>query len=281
MSPWIAGIFLAAVGAVVGEPRFLVKMRKWLQWSVHRDRLQGMRVFTRGECQWLGAACPPSKPKGNNPWLLHWGHSFFLVTAELDSIDTAFVQALCGYGPKWQCKAIITPADPSQFRLPLVTVIGDVAAIKVQLCGVFQVDPGDTIGSIYWRAALSPKSQSLSFDNSHPALNTPVWTVVEDDLTGSLSLQGPAPIQPKGIRLIFRDEVHDIQGQVGMSFADAIIELHCLFLVTRKGHRSGMSSTKKTCWRKTFCLYKEELFRLTLPLSSSKLNQLGSLDFRL
>jgi len=222
VSPWIAGIFLAAVGALAGEPRFLVKMRKWLQWSAHKDRLTGLRVFTRGECQWLGAACPPTRPKGNSPWLLNWGHSFFLVSAELDCIDTEFVQALCGYGPEWQCKTIITPADPAQFHLPLVTVVGDVAVVTVQLCGVFRVDPGDTIGSIYLRAALSPKLHSLSIDSSHPALNTPVWAAVEKGLTGSLSLQGPAPVQPKGIRLIFRDDVHDILGQVGMSFATAI-----------------------------------------------------------
>ena len=222
VSPWVAGAFLAAVYAANGEHKFLVRIRKWLQWSVEKDRLLGMKVFTRGDCLWLAAVCPPLPPSGTTSWILHWGHAFFLFRADIDSIDARFVQSLCGFDSNWKCHTVITPADPSQFCLPLVSIVGDSAELTVQLSGTFKADPGDCIGSLYQRADLSPSFHVLTIEGRQPSRNAQIWTVVDSTLKGTLELQGPAPKEVCETRLIFRNEVHAVKSRDDMTIAEAI-----------------------------------------------------------
>ena len=58
VSPWIAGIFIAAVFATIGDARFILKGQRWLKSCIDVDRLIGMRVFTRGDCHWIGRGIP-------------------------------------------------------------------------------------------------------------------------------------------------------------------------------------------------------------------------------
>ena len=85
VSPWIAGIFIAAVFATLGDFRFLIKGQRWLKSCMDVDRLIGMRVFARGDCHWMGRGIPPIVPQGNETWMLHWGHAIFLVCASSDT----------------------------------------------------------------------------------------------------------------------------------------------------------------------------------------------------
>ena len=222
VSPWVAGAFLAAVYAAHGEHKFLVRIRKWIQWSVQKDRLLGLKVFTRGDCQWLGAVCPPLKPSGSTPWILHWGLAFFLFRADVDCIDTCFVQSMCGFDSNWKCHTVITPADPSQFGLPLVTIVGDSAELTVQLSGTFKADPGDNFDSLYQRANLSPLVHVLTIAGIQPSRNAPIWAVVDETLKRTVELQGPAPKAGCDTRLIFRNEVHFVKSRTDLTIAEAI-----------------------------------------------------------
>ena len=222
VSPWIAGAFVAAVFAAIGELKFLVSGQKWLKWAVGRNSLDGLRVFTRGECQWLGAGCPPSKPLGRVPWMLHWGHSFFLVKVDHEFLDNRFVQELCGFGKFWQCCFVITPAQPSQFALPLATIVGSSATVEIVTRGIFRIDPGDTVDSILARASLDPNLNKLTCGGEQPSRKTPGWALVDDQLRCQLEYQGPAPVFNHGARLIFRDEVHVVVIEPGVTLAQAI-----------------------------------------------------------